>query len=90
MQKKHPEIRGLLHCPLFLWLVLDFIDRVHGHKGLMVRFSDVFHELAVFLLVHDGDNLPAGLIVISTDQVVLAGAAVEIMEDEVRDLLMLR
>ena len=88
LQKEYPAFwRGIAS---FLGLIPDLVDGVDGHEGRWVGFADVVHEPAVLLLVHDGDDLPADSTVVGAVEIIVAGAAVELVEDEPGDLVVFR
>lgn len=72
---------------LLLGNVADFANGINGDEGLGVCLMHVVHQLAVFLFVHDGDDLGADALVIGAHSLVEAGTAVQVMEDEIHDFI---
>ena len=64
-----------------LGLVADLVDGVDGQECLGVISADVIHQLAVLMLVHDGDDLLADGAVVCADGIINGGAAVEGVEE---------
>ena len=72
-----------------LGLVADLVDGIDGQECLGVILADVIHQQTVFVLVHDGDDLLADRAVVCADGVVDGCAAVEGVEDEMHQLVVL-
>ena len=69
--------------------IIDLIYRNDGYKGSWIGFAHIIHEMAVFLLVHNCDDLLTDSIVVCADAVVDGCAAVQLMQDILQDLIML-
>ena len=67
--------------------VADFLNGIDGDKCVGIGGHHVVHQLFVFLLVNDGDDLFAGFSVVGTDAFVDGGTAVKIMENERENLV---
>lgn len=83
--KKHGFCPGFsLFCGggplgLHLGLVAHIRHRVHGDKGLGVLTVDVFHQLLVFPLIHNGNDLTVRLQIECTVCLIHGCAAVQVL-----------
>lgn len=64
---------------LHLGLVAHIRHRIHGDKGLGVLTVDVFHQLLVFPLIHNGNDLAVRLQIERTVCLIHGRAAVQVL-----------
>ena len=83
-------MRGALGLLFNFRLITDLVDRVHGNEGLGIGLTEKCHQLAVFALIHDGDDLSSLHLVISACELVQGCTAMKIVEYKVHDLIELR
>ena len=74
---------------LILGHIIDFIDGNDCHKGSRISFTDIIHQLAILLFVNNRNNFFTGRMVEGADAVIDGSAAVQTMENEMKDLVML-
>ena len=48
-------------------LIAHLTDCIYRHKSLWIYLTNVVHQTAVFMLVHDGNHLTPGRLVVSTN-----------------------
>ena len=71
----------------FFGLVAYLVYRVNGNKCLGIGLFHEVHKPSVFLTVNNGDDLAAGLIIVSADDLIKRGTAVQLVQDEIGDLV---
>ena len=88
--QKTPLDRGAFGLLLDFGLIANLVDRVNGYEGLGIGLADKGHQLSVFALIYDGDDLFSLHLVISAGELVQRCAAVKIVKYKVHDLIELR
>ena len=71
-----------------LGLILHAGHIVNGNKSLGVFPVDKVHQLLIFALVHDGNDLVVLFQIVCTDGLVHGRTAVQVMEDELTQRLL--
>ena len=66
-------------------LITDLVDRVDGYESLRIGLLDKFHQLSVFVLVDDRDDLSAGGVVVGSRVFVESCAAVKVVKNVIND-----
>ena len=88
--RKAPLDRGAIGLILDFGLIADLVDRVYGHEGLGIGLANESHQLSVFALIYDSDDLFSLHLVISAGELVQRCAAMKIVEYKVHNLVKLR
>ena len=65
-------------------------DGINGDEGFGIGLFHVIHQAAIFLIIHDGDDFLNGLVVVCADDRIKRCAAVQFVQDELRDLFEFR
>ena len=69
--------------------IVDLVDGDDSNKCCRIRFADIVHQLAVLLLVHNGNDFLPFRVVECANAVIDRGTAVQIVQNKMQDFIML-
>ena len=81
--------RQPIRLPLNLFdfrLIPHIADGIDGDKGFGICLTDVVHQALVLVLIHDGDHLHLGRLIISTDDLIQCCTAVQSVQNIINDV----
>ena len=65
------------------WLITNLIYGVDRNECLWINFLDIVHQAAIFIFIHNGNDLAASGIVISADNLADRSTTMKIIKNEV-------